>query len=109
MTGRDRTSIFEDDDDFDVRDFQPGKAPARPAASPDAVRRITEANNFQSREAAVPRAQRRYRTGRNVQLNMKVTPETLALFNRICDEQGWVQGEALDHAIAALQRQLNER
>jgi len=104
--GDKRASIF-DDDDFDVSDLAgPPAAKATPRARPEEVRRVAESQDFRSREAAQPARQRRYRTGRNMQLNMKVRPETLDRFNRLCDEQGWVQGEALEHALDALEREL---
>ena len=105
--GDKRTSIFGDDDDFDVSDLAgPPAAKAEPRAKPEDVRRVTESQDFRSREAAPAPRQRRYRTGRNMQLNMKVRPETLDRFNRLCDEMGWVQGEALDHALDALEKEL---
>ena len=88
---RDRASIFGTDDDFDVSGFAP-KAPAaaeKPAAKREQVRAVSEAASFRSREPkaapAAPAARserepRRYRTGRNVQLNIKAKPETLEAF-----------------------------
>jgi hypothetical protein len=104
--GEKRASIF-DGDDFDVSDLTTSPS-ARPAARarPEEVRRVAESQDFRSRESGQPGRQRRYRTGRNMQLNMKVRPETLERFNRLCDEQGWVQGEALEHALDALEREL---
>ncbi|NJO55701.1 MAG: hypothetical protein HC834_04325 [Rhodospirillales bacterium] len=68
------------------------------------VRHLSEAHGFRSRERDP--VKRRHRTGRNVQLNVKVTPETLAEFNALCERYGWVQGEALAHAIEALKTKL---
>jgi hypothetical protein len=53
--------------------------------------------------------QRRRRTGRNLQLNVKVAAKTLESFYEITDRQGWVLGETLERAIAALQRELTAR
>ncbi|WP_027132512.1 hypothetical protein [Geminicoccus roseus] len=106
-----RASIFGDDD-FDVSDFQP-RLPDRPAAPPEEVRAVSEAASFRSREpkdvAQLParREQRRYRTGRNAQLNIKVRPETLEAFYALVDQHGWVQGEAFERALAALERELD--
>lgn len=113
MSGE-RASIFGDDD-LDVSGFAPKpaeKITAKPAAKPEQVRVVSEAASFRSREpkpAPAPptkREQRRYRTGRNAQLNIKIRPETLEEFYAIVDRQGWVQGEAFERAIEALKREL---
>lgn len=116
MSG-DRASIFGSDDDFDVSGFMP-KPAERPAAKPEQVRAVSEAASFRSREpkgppavgAAPPkREQRRYRTGRNAQLNIKIRPETLEDFYALVDRHGWVQGEAFERAIEALKRELDRQ
>ena len=56
--------------------------------------------------AEVKRDQRRYRTGRNVQLNIKVKAETLEAFYKIADREGWVLGETLERAVKALDESL---
>jgi hypothetical protein len=106
-----RASLFGQDSDLDLSDFKPKRA-----AKPEQVRDIAEQAGFRSREAAptvvavesAPREQRRYRTGRNVQLNLKVRRETVDAFYKISDERGWVLGEAFEHAVAALQKELNK-
>ena len=50
-----------------------------------------------------------HRTGRNVQFNMKATQETINAFYAVCDRTGWVLGETLERAIAALERELDAR
>lgn len=106
MTG-DRISIFDDnEEDLDLSDFGPkqeslGKTASAPIQH---VRHLSEAHGFHSRRGDP--VKRRYRTGRNVQLNVKVTPETLAEFNALCERYGWVQGEALARAIEALKAKL---
>ena len=50
--------------------------------------------------------QRRRRTGRNVQFNIKATPEAIERFIAISDRQGWVFVETLDHALTALEQSL---
>jgi hypothetical protein len=111
-----RASVFGNDEDFDVSGFAP-KPVEKPAARPEQVRVVSEAASFRSREpkrapdpaAAVEaprREQRRYRTGRNVQLNIKVRPEALQDFYALIDQYDWVQGDAFERAIAALKREL---
>ena len=79
------------------------------------VRAVAEATKFQSREPVVapPAAKpskkeqpRRRRTGRNMQLNLKVASQPLQIFYEISDRQGWVLGETFEKAIEALQREL---
>jgi hypothetical protein len=116
MSGE-RASVFDSDEDFDVSGFAP-KPVEKPAAKPEQVRAVSEAASFRSRESrtapVVPdapskREQRRYRTGRNAQLNIKIKPETLEDFYALVDRQGWVQGEAFERAIEALKRELERQ
>ena len=46
---------------------------------------------------------RRYTTGRNQQLNVKATAETVARFYRLADQQRVPLGELLDQALQALE------
>lgn len=113
MTGSARAGLFDDDPDFEVTGFEPRRPDDRRLASaPDDVRQVAEAHKFVSREAARPqvpqgRPPRRYRTGRNIQLNIKARQETVDAFYRIADEQGWMIAETLERAIAALERELD--
>jgi hypothetical protein len=110
----DRASVFDAVQEFDVEGFAP-KAPQTPAPSPppDAVRAAAEASSFRSREPAPARTTRarreprRYRTGRSVQLNLKVRAETVDTFYEIADEHGWILAETLEKALEALQRDLS--
>ena len=113
-----RASIF-DGDEIDVTAFSPKPGPDRSAPAPAAVRAVAEAANFRSREgapaAAAPttseaakRPPRRHRTGRNVQFNIKVSQEAVDAFYAISDRQGWVLGETLEHALAALEKTLGQ-
>lgn len=112
-----RASIFGDEAaPLDLSGFAP-KAPHDIQAPPaDAIRAVSEAARFPSREAkpvqlpapATPakREQRRHRTGRNVQFNIRARQETIDTFLAIADREGWVLGEVLEHAMAALEREL---
>ena len=84
--GSDRASVFGDDQDLDLGDFQP-KQPAPPAVRREEVRAVSESANFRSREPQPPappkpakREPRRHRTGRNQQLNIKATAEAIETF-----------------------------
>jgi hypothetical protein len=113
-----RASIFEADDvDIDVSRFTPKTAPDPAAPAPEQVRAISEAANFPSREARKPasktaladtprRQPRRHRTGRTAQFNARTTPETVEAFYAIADRKGWLVGETVERALAALQREL---
>jgi hypothetical protein len=110
-----RASIFEEgtDQDLDLTGFEPKKTRAeRPAESAEKVRALSEANHFLSRAPATsqspqsPPVRRGRRTGRNTQINVKVTQKTVDLFYRITDSQGWVLGETLERALESLEREL---
>ena len=69
------------------------------------------ASGFHSREPQTPqppKAQRRRRTGRNVQFNIKTTPEAIAAFCQIADANGWGLGETLERATELLQTQTQK-
>ncbi len=108
MSGE-RASVFGDD--LDLSDFQP-KPPARARE----VREVAEKVGFTSREPQavslepapepVRREQRRYRTGRNVQLNLKVRQEDMDAFYALADQEGIVLGEAFARAVVAWKEKL---
>ena len=108
-----RAGVFDTDDDLDISGFTPKPTP-RPVARPEEVRVVSEGAKFQSRDPkpAVPAASvikrepRRYRTGRNMQLNIKARTEAIDTFYSIADKQGWVLGETFERAIDALKREL---
>jgi hypothetical protein len=94
--------------DLDLNDFKPA-ALKRPHPQKEAIREVSEANNFPSRapepvkSAAKPVLQRRRRTGRNAQFNIKATPETIARFTGLADKHGLVFGELLERALDAFE------
>jgi hypothetical protein len=113
-----RASIFAEDD-LDVSGFTPEAAPD---TGPDreTIRAVSEQSNFPSREPKQPRRStataptaetpkrqpRRHRTGRTAQFNARTTPETVEAFYAIADRKGWLVGETVERALAALQREL---
>ena len=110
---KERASFFEETPDLDISGFAPKVAPDKAAPAAEKVRAVAEAANFHSREAKPPksaarskRAPRVYRTGRNVQINLKASQTTLDALYTISDQHGWVLGETLEHAIQALKQQL---
>ncbi len=91
-------------DDLGAGDFQP-----RPIARPDpeAARRGAEEGGFTAGASTRASAdtQRRYRTGRTAQLNLKVTPEDRARFATMADEAGISMNELFARALEALSDQ----
>ena len=115
MSGAGERAKLFGEDDLDVSGFAP-----KPPAHPEQVRGVAEGAGFRSREPVPPparvaaeppprREQRRYRTGRNVQLNLKVRQEDLDAFYRLADDSGQVLGEVFADAIAALRRERQTR
>lgn len=98
-------------DEFDPVSW--GKnAPVEPKPKVADARRIAEASGFRSREPnqAAPDKpkQRRRRTGRNVQFNIKTKPETIEAFCAIADKNGWGLGETFEIATELLAKRETE-
>lgn len=98
----DRVSPFGDLTDFSPKD--------KKASNPEekaVIDQVAADNGFPSRQAvkATPKhPQRRHRTGRNQQINIKATGETIEQMNRIADELGVPLGEVLERALQALEK-----
>ena len=107
-----RASAFGPAPDLDISGFAPKRRPDTAAPDAEKVREVSEAVQFRSREPAplkepkAKREPRRYRTGRNVQFNVKAAQETIDAFYAISDGQKWVLGYTLERALAALKREL---
>lgn len=101
----DRAGVFDED----LSDFAPKPASSDGVRSEE-VRAVAESAAFRSREpqpgVPVRRLMRRHRTGRNVQLNLKVRQEAADAFYALADRTGMVLGEAFERAVAALEREL---
>jgi hypothetical protein len=96
--------------DLDLSEFKPA-APKKPKIEAAIIREVSEANNFPSRAVSKPQkikpaVQRRRRTGRNVQFNIKASAETVRRFVAISDAYGWPSGLTMEHAIGALEKEL---
>jgi len=102
-----RADPFAIDSEPDLSSFKPRPAQQTPAVARATIRQVSEENNFPSRSAAPtkpkPKAQRRRITGRNVQINIKAKQETVDHLIAIADRRGWVLGEVLEKALAALE------
>lgn len=95
-------------DQFDPAKWNDRKL-KEPAPQKAVTRQVAEAVGFRSREpmpALSPaKVDRRRRTGRNAQFNLKARPETIEAFCQIADEQNWGLGETLEKAVLLLRRE----
>lgn len=104
-------------DDLDLSEFKPRQAPT-PRPPSGQTSQAAEAAGFRSREpkvaenpadgvgGAVP--QRRRRTGRNVQFNLKVRQETVDAYCALADRMGWGLGETLEKAVELLEERYSQ-
>lgn len=94
----------------DLNDFKPAEVKEKTPKPVEkaVIDQVAADNGFPSRQASkleskpVPRQQRRYTTGRNQQINVKATAETIEQFYRIADELNVPLGEVLARALNAL-------
>ncbi len=96
-------------DILDLSGFKP-----TPASRPDKANVAESAAKaqFKSRESrpepvpatAPARTQRRHRTGRSAQLNLKLRQSTIDSFYSVADANGWTLGEAFENAVALLEK-----
>ena len=97
----------------DLSDFKPDQQ-SKPVETA-AIERLAQENGFPSRQAtAAPVLKerplvRRYTTGRNQQINVKASPETIARFYRLADERRMVLGELLEQALAAFEEMGSQK
>lgn len=101
----------------DLSDFEPRPTPklVKPVEAAQ-IDQLAEEHGFPSRHPAKPppaapayaetatRPRRRYTTGRNQQINIKATPETIARLYRLADEDHLPLGELLEQALEALEQ-----
>jgi hypothetical protein len=87
--------------------FAPKAKAPRPVAN-DQIEKIAEANGFPSRQAAKTPARgrtgRRYKTGRNQQINIKATSQVIERLYSMADARRVPLGELLEQALDALER-----
>lgn len=110
-------------DDLDLATFAPEPAKKKRAPKSDVADKAAEAAGFKSREPKqaqveaepkgqgreeeVPTPQRRRRTGRNAQFNLKAKPETIEAYCNIADANDWGLGETLEKAVELLQERYS--
>ena len=101
----------------DLNEFQPTPSP-KPVQKA-AITKIADETGFQSRQAnpvrpathatppAPKRPRRRYTTGRNQQINIKATQDTIDRLYKIADDRNAPLGAVLELALLALEQQHN--
>jgi hypothetical protein len=86
----------------------PSSCEARERADLTVVGSANESLGYSApKPSQAPAPQRRlFRTGRNVQFNIKASAETLRRFVAISDAYEWPSGLTMEHAIGALEKEL---
>ncbi len=103
----------------DLDDFQPKPSPKR--IEPQVIEELAQQSGFVSREpvsakpvvpatpalpaAIPPTQQRRYRTGRNAQFNVKAKPETIERLKAVADQLDITVAQVFEMAVDALERE----
>jgi len=99
-----RASIF--DDEFDTSDFIPKTTTV--SIDKEGLKELAESKGFSSRDPhhtqTKKQINRRNLTGRNQQLNIRVTEEAFSHFYKIADENHWTLGETLEKCLDAFVR-----
>lgn len=108
-----RINPFADLSDFEAK---PAAKPVRPVETKQ-IDQIAEEHGFPSRQppkavpsavapaAALSRPSRRYRTGRNQQINIKASADTIEQLYRLADAEHLPLGELLARALDAFERE----
>ena len=95
----------------DLASFTPAK-PTKTVAEPNAAAAVgftrREPSGIQENVTAPQKVQRRRRTGRNVQINIKAKQETLDRFYAAVDAMGCGVGEAFEVAVDLLKSKISE-
>lgn len=123
-TTKERADLGFDDplEDFNPAEWKPKTNKSAKKPKPEEAAIAAEASGFKSREpkpaqvvepkpAEQGRAgeapQRRRRTGRNAQFNLKAKPETIEAYCALADAKGWGLGETLEKAVELLEREYS--
>jgi len=102
----DRANPFADVEQLPTFTAKPKAARSVPA---EQIEQIAEATGFPSRQAARPAVRRtprrRFKTGRNQQINIKATAEVIERLYKLADTRHVPLGELLEQALDALENQ----
>ena len=112
-----RMSVFNPpstDSPIDLSGFKP--APPRSAPTGAAIDEMHETSRFQRRDPETAATQTAsedrqstarkpmvYRTGRNLTFSVKTRPETMDVFYRVAQVQGWKAAETFEKAVELLE------
>jgi hypothetical protein len=105
-----RTNPFADVESLPAFETKPKAPSAIPREQTERIEQIAEANNFPSRQPArtpaarPPGKQRRYKTGRNQQINIKATQQVIERLYKLADAKRIPLGELLEQALEALEK-----
>jgi len=104
-----RTNPFADVESLPAFETKPKAPSAIPREQTERIEQIAEANNFPSRQptrtpARAPTKQRRYKTGRNQQINIKATSQVIERLYKLADAKRIPLGELLEQALEALEK-----
>ena len=94
-----------------LNDFTPRTPDPSARASVERLDQVSVENNFPSRSARTsqrPSPDRRYRTGRNRQFNIKATDDTINRMTRLADQLREPMGAVFERAVAALEEKLGQ-
>ncbi len=92
-------------DPFDISDFLKPAIEPPPAISKKAIREVSEAAGFPSRQAPTTRSpRRRRRATRNVQFNLKLSQEEIDRFRGLADKHDLLFGELFERMLDAFDR-----
>ena len=99
-----RANPFADIESLPKFDSKPSGAKS---VTNDQIEKIVDANGFPSRQATRAPARvkvgRRYKTGRNQQINIKATPQVIEQLYKMADARRIPLGELLEQALGALE------
>lgn len=104
-----RANPFADVESLPAFGTKPKAPMAVPREQTERIEQIAEANNFPSRQptrtpARTPTKQRRYKTGRNQQINIKATSQVIERLYKMADAKRVPLGELLEQALDALEK-----
>ena len=113
-----RMNPMQIDDDLNLGDFAPkNSGTVAKKIEPAAIEELSRRTNFPSRQPSKSQSggqaspalgkDRRYRTGRNAQINIKATASTIELLYSTADGLGIPLGEVLERALRALSREIS--
>lgn len=110
LPSTDRVNPFKSLETEDLDDFVVATKPKKAIPSKTEIDNLSELTGFPSREPQnSKKIVRRYTTGRNIQLNIKITSQAQERFYSVADQLGVPLGEAFEQAVKLLELSLKKR